>query len=255
MAAATKGIFLTAEWRHLAMLSFAVDPEILEPFVPRGVELDFWRGKTYLTLVGFLFRNARLFGIRIPFHQSFPEVNLRFYVVRRDDAGARRGVIFLSEIAPKRCVGFIARRVYHESYVTLPVREAIDIGGRDDEPSRFEYSWRFQRRWNRIQVTTIGEPRQPESNSLDEFIVDHYWAYTRQLDGGCREYGVDHPAWRTRPAIDFHLAFEARGLYGEALGRALESAPESAFVAEGSAVAVHRGTPVEQTFLSAAIDE
>jgi len=47
--------FLTANWRYLAMLNFAVDPKILAPHVPAGTELDFYHGETYLTVVGFLF--------------------------------------------------------------------------------------------------------------------------------------------------------------------------------------------------------
>ena len=47
--------FLTAEWRHLAMLNYLVDPALLQPLVPAGTELDDWHGKTYASLVGFLF--------------------------------------------------------------------------------------------------------------------------------------------------------------------------------------------------------
>ena len=39
-------MFLTAEWRHLAILNYAVEPAVVEPYVPRGLELDFWNGQT-----------------------------------------------------------------------------------------------------------------------------------------------------------------------------------------------------------------
>jgi uncharacterized protein YqjF (DUF2071 family) len=45
--------FLTANWRYLAMLNFAVDPKILAPHVPAGTELDLQNDKTYLSVVGF----------------------------------------------------------------------------------------------------------------------------------------------------------------------------------------------------------
>ena len=51
--------FLTANWRYLAMLNFAVDPKILAPHVPVGTELDFHNDKTYLSVVGFLFDHAK----------------------------------------------------------------------------------------------------------------------------------------------------------------------------------------------------
>ena len=30
-------IFLTAEWRHLVLLNYEVDPAVLEPYVPQGL--------------------------------------------------------------------------------------------------------------------------------------------------------------------------------------------------------------------------
>src|SRR5580704_5018978 len=87
-------IFLTAEWRHLVMLNYEIDPKALAHFVPAGTELDFWNGKTFVSLVGFLFQNTRVGGIPIPFHRHFEEVNLRFYVRRDAGDGWRRGVVF-----------------------------------------------------------------------------------------------------------------------------------------------------------------
>ena len=52
--------FLTAEWRYLAMLNYAVDPALLAPLVPRGTELDEFENKTYVSLVGFRFERTRL---------------------------------------------------------------------------------------------------------------------------------------------------------------------------------------------------
>ncbi len=40
--------FLKAEWRHLAMLNYAVDPALLAPHLPAGCELDFFGGQTFL---------------------------------------------------------------------------------------------------------------------------------------------------------------------------------------------------------------
>ena len=38
------GIFLSAEWRHLAMLNYEVDPAILKSRVPPGTEIDLFEG-------------------------------------------------------------------------------------------------------------------------------------------------------------------------------------------------------------------
>jgi len=78
--------FLTAEWNNILMLNYAVDPALLEQFVPSGTELDVFEGKAYLSLVGSEFNRSRLLGFTAPFHQAFEEVNLRFYVGRPGEA-------------------------------------------------------------------------------------------------------------------------------------------------------------------------
>ena len=100
--------FLTAEWRFLVMLNYAVEPALLAHLTPAGTELDQFAGKTYVSLVGFRFERVRLRGLWIPFHSDFDEVNLRFYV-KRDVAGQpRRGVVFVREIVPRWAISSIA---------------------------------------------------------------------------------------------------------------------------------------------------
>ena len=75
------GKFLTAEWRHIAMLNYEVDPAVLIPHVPKGTELDAHGGRHFLSLVGFLFLDTHVLGLPALFHQNFEEINLRFYVL------------------------------------------------------------------------------------------------------------------------------------------------------------------------------
>ena len=75
--------FLTAHWKDLVMLNYQVNPDVLIPWLPPGLEVDSWQGKTLLSVVGFRFEDTRLLGVAIPGHRDFQEVNLRFYVRRR----------------------------------------------------------------------------------------------------------------------------------------------------------------------------
>ena len=70
--------FLSARWENLIMANYAVNPEILKPYLPKGVELDFYNNETYISLVGFMFKQTSLFKIPIPFLGTFEEINLRF---------------------------------------------------------------------------------------------------------------------------------------------------------------------------------
>ena len=70
--------FLKAEWKNLALFNYEVDTEILEKYLPAGTQIDIWNNKCYVSLVGFMFKKTRLFGVPIPFFGSFEEINLRF---------------------------------------------------------------------------------------------------------------------------------------------------------------------------------
>ena len=55
------------------MAQYAVEPGILAPYLPAGLELDFYEGRCFVSLVGFLFDRVRLKGVAIPFHTRFEE--------------------------------------------------------------------------------------------------------------------------------------------------------------------------------------
>jgi len=115
VSGAGKKVFLTAEWKHLVMLNYEIEPSVLVPYVPKGTELDLWNGKYLVSVVGFMFVKTRVFGIPIPFHRDFEEVNLRIYVRRKAEDGWRRGVVFIKEIVPRAAIAFTARKFYNRA--------------------------------------------------------------------------------------------------------------------------------------------
>jgi uncharacterized protein YqjF (DUF2071 family) len=238
---AARGIFLTGEWRYLAMLNYPVEPALLQPYVPRGTTLDTWRGTPYMSVVGFLFRRTRVLGMPIPWHQHFEEVNLRFYVRREtDDGEVRRAVTFVSELVPRRAVAALARLAYNEPYRALPMRHSVEqTTDPDRAPGRVEFAWRQPSGWSSLVVETSGPARPLVAGSEAEFITEHYWGYTRQRDGGTVEYRVAHPRWRTWDVDRSTLTGNLAELHGAAFARALAAPPASAFLAEGSPIAVH----------------
>jgi uncharacterized protein len=229
------GRFLTAEWRNLAMINFEVDPAILRPYVPSVTELDDWNGRTYVSLVGFLFLKTRVLGMPIPFHRNFEEVNLRFYVRRKADDGWRRGVVFIKEIVPRWAIASVARVLYNEKYSAMPMSHRI-VGGLN-----VEYRWRFEKRWNSLRVKGVGAWHQASAGSEEEFITEHYWGYSAQSDGGCVEYRVEHPRWNVVQAGEMGIDCDAHILYGPKFDSILRSAPTSAFLADGSPIIVRKG--------------
>lgn len=231
--------FLTANWRYLAMLNFAVAPKILRPLVPSQTELDFHGGQTFVSVVGFLFLDTRVMGMPIPFHRNFEEVNLRFYVRRKSAEGWRRGVVFVRELVPRGAIAIVARTFYGEPYSALPMRHILEhTGGR----LLAEYQWRRSRRWETLAMTAAGEPQPAGEGSHEEFITEHYWGYTARRSG-CSEYRVDHPRWRLWTALTSKFEADVATLYGPQFVETLASPAASAFIADGSPVEVQRRTP------------
>ena len=235
--------FLSAEWRWLAMLNYRVPPEWLTPFVPKGTELDLWDGAAYVSVVGFHFRDTRLFGVPIPFHLTFEEVNLRFYVRRVVDGIVRRGVTFLRELVPRPAIAVVAQLTYNEPYRALPMRHRIDVNP-DGTPVVVEYEWNAGSAWSRIRVEPTGAPMPLSPGSEEEFITQHFWGYTRQRDGSTVEYEVRHAPWRVwhldrGDLDDDSIVFDAP------FAGALRRPPHSAFLADGSAVKLYMPTRLE----------
>jgi len=240
--------FLTAEWRYLAMLNYEIAPEILSPFVPRGAELDTWNGRNFVSIVGFLFLKTRVLGLPIPFHRNFEEINLRFYVRRRARDGWRRGVVFIKEIVPRWAIATMARVVYNENYVARRMRHRIDLDNgqikRVASNGSVEYLWRDGESWNRIRAKTVGEAQPLVTGSEEEFITEHYWGYAAQRGGGCVEYQVEHPRWRVWRTSDASFECDVKQVYGHRFVECLSAKPNSAFVADGSAIVVRRGVRI-----------
>jgi uncharacterized protein len=232
--------FLTAEWRYLAMLNYEVGASLLARHLPRGVELDAWHGTTYLSVVGFLFRDTRVLGVPVPLHRDFEEVNLRFYVRREVGDEVRRGVTFIREIVARPAIAFVARALYNEPYLTLPMRHRIEPGAGGATPTVVEYGWRSRAGWSSLSVAPTGEAAPSKVGSLEEFITEHHWGYTRQRDGGTIEYPVSHPRWRVWRTTRSALTGDLGALYGDELGAVLARPADSAFLAEGSGVVVGR---------------
>jgi len=92
--------------------------------------------------------------------------------------------------------------------------------------------------WSRSR---IGEARDVIPDSEEEFITEHYWGYVRGPRGTTFEYRVAHPRWRVRLATSARLSGDGAALYGNEFVESLTVAPTSAFLAEGSEVAVFKG--------------
>jgi uncharacterized protein YqjF (DUF2071 family) len=227
--------FLKAEWRRLALANYVVDPGLLAPFIPYRTELDQWQGTTYVSLVGFMFKNTRMLGLKIPFHVNFEEVNLRFYVKYKDQNEWKRGVVFIKEIVPKPALTFVANTLYREHYQTRAMRHEWQTNPKHLLTC---YEWKEQGQWQSFQITSEKEAVDIPAGSEAEFITEHYWGYTRIRPQVTYEYQVTHPRWQCYPVLNTQIEVDFAQVYGSAFGILNEQSPKSVMLAEGSGITV-----------------
>jgi len=236
--AATKTtVFLTAEWLHLVLLNYTVPAGLLEPLVPGGTELDLLRGEAYVSVVGFMFANTRVRGMAIPFHRTFEEVNLRFYVKRLVDGEERHAVTFIRELVPRLAIMMAARFVYNEPYSRVSMSHSLELNSRR---KRAEYRWgNGAAGAGAVVGDGLGRMEIPAADSDEAFMTQRHWGYTTQRDGSTVEYHVAHPVWRVAQIERGTLDGNTERAFGREFAAMLAGPPASAFFADGSAVTVH----------------
>jgi uncharacterized protein YqjF (DUF2071 family) len=217
------------------MANYAIHPALILPFVPKGTTLDFWEDECYVSLIGFMFDHSKLNGISIPFHQSFEEVNLRFYVKREERGTLKRGVVFIREYVPKAAVTAVANTIFHEHYETVPMRHQWTQ--RPDE-QHIQYAWK-KNIWHSIEIFSSINKQPLVPGSPEEFFTEHYWGYT-PYHGHTLEYAVDHPPWDMYATKSFAVKVDFEMNYGKPFEFLNQQPPASVFLAEGSTISLKK---------------
>lgn len=225
------GIFLSAEWRRLINLTYAIDPELLRPHLPPGTEVDIYNGQAHVSLVAFEFLNTKVKGLKIPFHVNFPEINLRYYLRKGDYLG----VAFIKELVPKFCIAYIARNLYNEPYESLSMD--VDVLKSDNE-LKVLHAFAKQKKLQKILVTAENRRFLPEKNMPGHYFKEHDLGFGQTKKGKGMFYRVAHPVWETYPIQQVDLDFDFGAVYGEKWAFLNGRQPTYQVLAEGSEISV-----------------
>jgi uncharacterized protein YqjF (DUF2071 family) len=227
--------FLTARWTNLALLTYALDPALLRPFIPPGCELDLRDGSAFASLVAFDFIETRVLGIAWPGFIRFPEINLRFYVRHLDATGEHRGVCFIREYVPQRTVARLAHLIYNEPYHAAPMNSTIAL---DTDTITMSHRLTVDHRDHTLQVVGSRKTMCPPGDSIECFFKEHEWGFGTSRSGRLIRYKVLHPVWNIHPVQSFKLNWDWTAVYGPHWAPLQEMQPMSVILAEGSAVKV-----------------
>jgi len=229
-------IFLKANWENIVMANYEIPEEILLKYLPKGVTIDLYKGKAYISLVGFLFKNTKIFNVPMYKLGTFEEINLRFYVSRKVGNEIRRGVVFINETVPYKAVAWLANALYKEHYTTIPTRHKWSF---TDKQKEIKYEWLVNKKWNSIELFASKDQKKMEKNSFESFIFEHYYGYTKYNDTITEEYQIAHPSWLVNEIETYKIDCDFENMYGKDFAVLDKTEPSSIFLAEGSAITIN----------------
>ncbi|RKT01670.1 DUF2071 domain-containing protein [Chryseobacterium defluvii] len=225
--------FMTCNWENLVYINFHIKPELLAGLLPEDVEPDLLNGKAVISMVCFEFSNARLFGFKIPFHQYFPEINIRTYVKRKDN-GNIRGIYFLSEMVPKLLTFFTGRFVYGEPFSLRNLKIVKTKGN-------IKYAVQ-----DSICEMNIGVERMELSTCQrltgeQEFVIQRSLAFCGNAGMKSKMYEVRHQEWNLIHIKNFDIMVnKIKHINSNIQSVLLQKMPESVFMTDGSEVEVFK---------------
>lgn len=187
-----------------------------------------------------MFLDSRLGGIPIPFHQSFEEVNLRFYVTSNHGDKTERGVVFIKELVPRHAVTFVANAFYKEHYETCPMDHQWNYSA---NTQLIEYRWKKEK-WHSLKIVSDIIPQELIAGSEADFFIEHYLGCTKIHDRLTLEYTVAHDPWMVYETKHYTIDVDFEAVYGETFAFLNDSKPASVFLAEGSGISLQKSRKI-----------
>jgi uncharacterized protein len=169
-------------WHEISFFHWSCDPQLIQPRLPDGLEVDTFDGKAWVSITPF-----RLTGLRPPLFpralgQTFPETNVRTYV--RGPEGPAIWFFSLDAARLNAVVG--ARATYGLPYYW----SNMQVQANPTEVSYF--TDRGGRATARIRIAKKQKIEHP--SSLDDFLTARFRLYST-LASRLITAEVEHPPW------------------------------------------------------------
>ncbi len=207
VAPSLRGPTLSAQnWRNLAFLHWAIEPDRVAHLFPDGVRPDVLDGVTYLGLVPFVMRGAGPGRVPVPFFGTFCETNVRLYSVDDQD---RHGIVFLTLEAQRLATVLLARFSLGLPYTWS--RMAATVRGAEHGYTSIR---RWPDRWSTVgERGTVSGPRSdvvlrvgaPTSPTDREVWLTARWGLHTRVAGHTVWVPNEHPSWPLHEAELLHL--------------------------------------------------
>ena len=182
-------------WHNLLFAHWRVSPDVVQPHLPPGIDLDTYQGDAWVSIIPFHMTGVRLrWSPPIPTAHAFAELNVRTYVSR----GGVAGIWFFS-LDAESTVAVVGARLgaalpYYRASMDVRLgtrhidyRSVRVLGG--GPPAVFDATY-----------SPCGSQFMAHPGSLDAFLTERYSLFSSD---GRRLWQIDvsHPPWELHSAI------------------------------------------------------
>lgn len=183
---------LTNRWRWLTYLHWPYEPTVVQTLLPDELRVDTFEGRAWVGLIPFRMQVAVPGLPPVPYLSTFPETNVRTYVVGPD---GKPGVWFFSLDASRLPAVLVAR-----GWFGLEYRWATMDIEREGPRVRYTSVRREGTSASSSVEVEVGDPLAPEDvTDLDHFLVSRWRLYSRGRRG-LMVGRIDHVPWALRSA-------------------------------------------------------
>lgn len=174
-------------WWDLAYLHWRYDPDEVARLLPDGLEVDTFDGGAWVGLVPFSMRGIGVPRLpAVPWLGSFPEVNVRTYVIRNGIPG----VWFFSLDVNRLLPALVARAAYRLPYCWGSASNAMTGDSLVSAVSR-----RWPDRGPSTRTVVVPGEEISEQSPLEVFLTARWGLYSRGYGRSLMYAPVDHPRW------------------------------------------------------------
>ncbi len=233
---------LKAQFTDLVAINFPVEERILQPFVPKGLELDYYNGETYVSLIAMMLKRIKIWGLPFSLVPASPELSLRFYV-RRDVRGQlEKGACLIKDYVAGSTAAWFLESQFKTEFARMKIK-CRSSGFSADTTPEVEYRWQVDDNWNNLRVRARSRIDSAADNKVG-FILEHNH-YFGTYAGATVAYRVERPQWEVWDAAQANFTCDVSQLFGKKFVKSLSKRPASVFVTGGSLVTVHKPVVIQ----------
>lgn len=175
------------EWNHALFLHWKVEPGLLEPFIPKELELNTFEGDAWISLVAFTMEKIRPKNLpAFPPISDFHEINIRTYVTHNH----KPGVYFLNIEAQKLVSAKLSKLLSGLPYEKAQMERSQNRELRNYSSELRKKGFGFTAKYR------VSDQLVPKTD-LDLWLTERYCLY---LDRGHETYiyEIHHLPWELR---------------------------------------------------------